>query len=97
MFRKGDILHRDLLFTYKGEAFEIVKSFEYLVRVVLTAGRSFSETQNTLAELAQKAIYKLNKYLCQITYTSSQHKLEFLTSLYLLFLLLMRCLGFLII
>ena len=51
-----------MLFTYEGEALEIVKSFKYL-GIVFTPGGSFSETQNTLAGQAQKAIFKLSKYL----------------------------------
>ena len=75
IFRKGGILPRNLSFTYEGEVLEIVKSFEYL-GIVFTVGGSFSETQTTLAGQAQKAIFKLNKYLYKFTYISPEHKLD---------------------
>ena len=62
-------------FSYEGEVLEIVKSFKYL-GIVFTAGGSFLETQNTLAGQAQKAIFKLNKYLYKFTFISQEHKLE---------------------
>ena len=54
---------------------EIVKSFKYL-GIVFTVGGSFSEAQNTLAGQAQKAIFKLNKYLNKFTFISPRHKFE---------------------
>ena len=39
-------------------------------------GCSFSEAQNTLAGQAQKAIFKLNKYLYKFTFISPKHKLD---------------------
>ena len=52
-----------------------MNSFKYL-GVVFTPGGSFSETQNTLAGQAQKAIFKLNKYLYKFTYILPHHKFE---------------------
>lgn len=75
VFRKGGVLPRDLAFYYNGVALEIVKEFKYL-GIVFTSGGSFSEAQNTLAGQAQKAIYKLNKYLYKFTYVSPKHKLD---------------------
>ena len=75
VFRKGGILPRNLVFTYEGEPLEIVKSFKYL-GVVFSTGGSFSETQSTLAGQAQKAIFKLNKYLYKFTFVTPMHKLE---------------------
>ena len=70
VFRKGGILPRNL-----GNQIEIVKSFKYL-GIVFTAGGSFSETQNTLSGQAQKAIFKLNKYLYKFTFIPPKHKME---------------------
>ncbi|MCG8048238.1 MAG: reverse transcriptase family protein [Candidatus Thiodiazotropha endolucinida] len=75
VFRKGGMLPRDIAFYYQGERLEIVNSFKYL-GVVFTTGGSFSEAQNTLAGQAQKAIFKLNKYLYKFTFISPKHKLE---------------------
>ena len=52
-----------------------MKKFRYL-GVVFTPGGSFTETQNTLAGQAQKAIFKMNKYLYKFTYISPKHILE---------------------
>ena len=54
---------------------EIVKRFKYL-GVVFTVSGSFSEAQNTLAGQAQKAIFKLIKYLYKFTFISPKHKLD---------------------
>ena len=62
VFRKGGILPRNIAFTYNGASLEIVKSLKHL-GLVFRVGGSFSEAQNTLAGQAQKAIFKLNKYL----------------------------------
>ena len=51
-----------MAFHYNGNPIEIVKTFKYL-GIVFTVGGAFTETQNTLAGQAQKAIFKLNKYL----------------------------------
>ena len=75
VFRRGGILPRNLVFYYDGEPLEIVSKFKYL-GVVFTTGGSFSEAQNTLAGQAQKAIFKMNKYLNKFTYLSPRHKLE---------------------
>ena len=75
VFRKGGILPKDISFYYQGCQIEIVQSFKYL-GVVFTVGGSFSEAQNTLAGQAQKAIFKLNKYLYKFTFISPKHKLE---------------------
>ena len=75
VFRRGGILPRNLIFYYDGEPIEIVSKFKYL-GVVFTSGGPFSEAQNTLAGQAQKAIFKMNKYLNKFTYLSPRHKLE---------------------
>ena len=75
VFRKGGMLPRNLVFTYDSEPLEIVKSFKYL-GIVFTTGGSFSETQTTLAGQAQKAIFKLNKYMYKFTFITPKHKLE---------------------
>ena len=76
VFRKGGVLPRNMVFYYNGVVLEIVKEFKYL-GIVFTSGVSFSEAQNTLAGQAQKAIFKLNKYLYKCTYISQKHKLDF--------------------
>ena len=43
---------------------------------MFTPGGSFTETQNTLAGQAQKAIFKMNKYLYKFTYIFPKHILE---------------------
>ena len=73
VFRKSGVLPRNISFNYDGTPLEIVKSFKYL-GVVFTVGGSFSEAQNTLTGQAQKAIFKLNKYLHKFTFISSKHK-----------------------
>ena len=75
VFRKGGMLPRNMSFYYNGERLEIVKEFKYL-GMVFTTGGSFAETQNTLCGQAQKAIFKLNKYLYKFTYISPKHKLD---------------------
>ena len=75
IFRKGGALPRNLVFTYEHQVIEIVKTFKYL-GIVFTTGGSFSKAQNTLAGQAQKAIFKLNKYLYKFTFVAPKHKLE---------------------
>ena len=77
MFRNGGILPRDLAFYYNGEPLEIVliKELKYLGLVFTTRG-SFAATQSALFGQAQKAIFKLNRYLYKFTYISPKHKLE---------------------
>ena len=75
VFRKGGLLPRNLVFYYNGHQLEIIKSFKYL-GIVFTVGASFAEAQNTLAGQAQKAIFKLNKYLYKFTYITPKHNLE---------------------
>ena len=65
VFRKGGILNRNLKFYYNIEVLEIVNKFSYL-GIVFTAGGSFRDTQATLAGQAQKAIYKLKRYLFKL-------------------------------
>ena len=62
VFRKGGILPRNLIFYYGDQIINIVSKFSYL-GVVFSSGGSFSNCQSTLAGQAQKAIFKLNKYL----------------------------------
>ena len=64
-----------MTFLYNGNELEIVRNFKYL-GIIFTAGGSFSETQNTLSGQAQKAIFKMNKYLYRFTFISPKHKLE---------------------
>ena len=75
VFRKGGLLPRNRKYYYEGVQLEIVKKFRYL-SVVFTPGGYFTETQNTLAAQAQKAIFKMNKYLYKFTYISQKHILE---------------------
>ena len=75
VFRNGGILPRDLAFYYNGEILEIVKEFKYL-GLVFTTGGSFAAAQSALSGQAQKAIFKLNRYLYKFTYISPKHKLE---------------------
>lgn len=75
VFRRGGQLPRNMAFYFNGQPIEIVKEFKYL-GIVFTSGGSFSEAQNTLAGQAQKAIFKLNKYLYKFTYISPKHKLD---------------------
>ena len=75
IFRNGGLLPQDLVFTYDGDPVEIVKSFKYL-GIVFTTGGSFSEAQTTLSGQAQKAIFKLNKYMYKFTFITPKHKLE---------------------
>ena len=82
VFRKGGILPRNLAFFYNEQQLEIVSKFRYL-GVFFTAGGSFSETQNTLAGQAQKAIFQINKYLYKFTFLSPRHKLDLFDKLIL--------------
>ena len=75
IFRKGGTLQGHFIFLYEDQHIEIVSSFKYS-GIVFTTGGSFSEAQTTLAGQAQKAIYKLNKYLYKFTFVSPKHKLE---------------------
>ena len=75
IFRKGGTLPRNLVFMYEHQVIEIVKTFKYLGIVFTTEG-SFSEAQNMLTGQAQKAIFKLNKYLYEFTFVAPKHKLE---------------------
>ena len=75
IFRKGGLLPRNLAFTYNRIPLEIVSQFKY-IGIVFTPSGSFSEAQSTLAGQAQKAIFKLNKYLHKFTYISPKHKLD---------------------
>ena len=63
------------MFYYDGVALKITKQFKYL-GVVFTTGWSFAEAQNTLTGQAQKAIFKLNKYLQKFTFISPKQKLD---------------------
>ena len=75
IFRKGGLLSRNLAFNYNGVPLEIISQFKYL-GIVFTSSGSFSEAQNTLAGQAQKAIFKLNKYLYKFTYIPTKRKLD---------------------
>lgn len=82
IFRKGGPIARDVQFTYDGTSVEIVKSFTYL-GIVFTQGGSFNEAQHTLAGQAQKAIFKLNKYLYKFTAITVKHRLDLFDKLVL--------------
>ena len=43
---------------------------------MFTTGGSFAAAQSALSGQAQKAIFKLNRYLYKFTYISPKHKLE---------------------
>ena len=75
IFRKSGQLPRNMAFVYDNEPLEIVSTMRYL-GIVFTPGGSFSEAQNTLAGQAQKAIFKMNKYLHKFTFLTPKHKLE---------------------
>lgn len=75
VFRKGGILPRNLQFSFNGEILEIVRSLSYL-GVVFSSGGSFSKTEVTLAGKAQKAIFKLNKYLYNFPNVGVKHRLD---------------------
>ncbi len=53
---------------------EIVNKFSYL-GILFTTGGSFSETQSVLAGQAQKALFKLNKYLYKFTEITVVHRI----------------------
>ena len=74
VFSKGGILPRNLHFTFNGERLEIVV-FSYL-GVVFSSGGSFNITEDTRAGKAQKAIFKLNKYLYNFPSVSVKHRLD---------------------
>lgn len=82
VFRKGGNLDRSAKFSFNGEQIEIIKSFSYL-GIIFTQGGSFSETQAHLAEKAQKAIFKLNKYLYNFPNVSIKHRLDLFDKLIL--------------
>lgn len=82
VFRKGGAIARTVQFSYDGTDIEIVKSFTYL-GIVFTQGGSFNEAQHTLAGQAQKAIFKLNKYLYKFTSITVKHRLELFDKLVL--------------
>ena len=75
VFRKGGILPRNLMFFFDENIIDIVSKFNYL-GMVFTSGGSVTEAQTTLAGQAQKAIFKLNKYLYKFTFLSPKHKLD---------------------
>ncbi len=75
IFRKGGQLSRNLRFYYENNDIEIVKKFTYL-GIVFTPGGSFNETQSLLAGQAQKAIFKLNKYLYKFTDITPLHRIQ---------------------
>ena len=75
VFRKGGILQRNLKFYYNGDTLDIVNKFTYL-GIVFTTGGSFSDAQFTLSGQAQKAIYKLKRYLLKFENLSIEHKFE---------------------
>ena len=75
VFREGGILPRNLHFTLNGECLEMVNSFSYL-RLVFSSAGSFNITEATLADNAQKAIFKLNTYLYNSPSVSVTHRLD---------------------
>ena len=75
IFRKGGLLPKNLRFLFDGNVIDIVSKFNYL-GMVFTTGGSLTEAQTTLAGQAQKAIFKLNKYLYKFTFLAPKHKLD---------------------
>ena len=75
VFRKGGILRRNLKFYFNNEELEIVNKYTYL-GIVFTSGGSFSEAQCTLSGQAQKAIFKLKRYLIKFESITVKHTLE---------------------
>ena len=75
VIRKEGILPRYLKFYYNGKEINNVNTFSYLCVVFSTSG-SFSDCQKTLSGQAQKAIFKLNKYLYTFTNITPKHRLE---------------------
>ena len=75
VFRKGGKLPNNLEFHYDGTKIDIVNKFCYL-GITFTPGGSYTQTQITLAGQAQKAIFKLNRYLHKFTYITPSHRLE---------------------
>ena len=60
----------------------LYRSLSYL-GVVFSSGGSFNITEGTLAGKAQKAIFKLNKYLYNFLSVSVKHRLDLLDKLIL--------------
>ena len=75
VFRKGGILPRVLKFYCNGKEINMVNTFSYL-GVVFSISVSFSDCQKTLSGLAQKTIFKLNRYLYTFTNITQKHRLE---------------------
>ena len=63
VFRKGDVLPRNMAFCYNGE--RIIKICRYGFRDIF-----FSKAQITLTGQVQKAIFNLNSYLYTLVLTS---------------------------
>ena len=82
IFKKSGVLPRNLTFNFQGQNIEIVNSFKYL-GIVFTQGGSFNEAQCTLADQAQKAVFRLNSYLVKFCTVSIPHKLELFDKLVL--------------
>ena len=60
------MLPRNLSFSFDNTVLEIVNNFTYL-GIVFTTWGSFTETQNTLAGQARKALLLLEKYVYKFT------------------------------
>ena len=75
IFRKGGKLPRNLKFFFNNEEIEIVNKYSYL-GVVFTTGGSFSDAQATLSGQAQKAIFKLKRYVAKFENLTVKHTLE---------------------
>ena len=75
VLRKWSVLPSDLKFYYNGKEINIVTTFSYLYVVFSTSG-SFSDCQKTPFGQAQKAIFKLNRYLYTFTNITPKHRLE---------------------
>ena len=82
IFRKGRLPQREIIFYYNENELEIVKHFQFL-GVVFSTGGSFTEAQTTLSGQAQKAIFKLNKYLHNFVNIPVKHYLELFDKLVL--------------
>ena len=82
VFRKGGMLPRNLSFSFDNTVLEIVNKFTYL-GIVFTTGGSFTETQNTLAGQARKALFLLEKYVYKFTTLTVSHMIDLFDKLIL--------------
>ena len=75
VFMKGGMLPRNLSLSFDNTVLEIVKKFTYLENLFTTGG-SFTETQNTLAGQARKALILLEKFNYKFTTLTVSHMID---------------------